>query len=400
MKRIVALPIVALVAWATASLSAQETAYGDYVRALRAKGYADLALEAIDRYFPRVPANQRPALELERILARRDLRMFANGSGERKKSLDQAMIDLERIMRERPQRFLAGVAQLERGRCLASQFRDHTDRGFLLRELVEGPGELIKAYDCIVQARRDTGEALETIQAEWAKQGKPDKLQPIVRDARLFHARVRLELASTYGPLRKSLKERSELVVRAVADLEFLAAEDQRDPLCWEAAAWEMRAYQIIEDHLVAKKFGDVLFRSREEAAESGRRLVEFFRFQEKNDPRSRTPRSEIISLGNVWLERYCGPRHTQEEIAVRYTLAEAYLREGWEIGRERVGAKTVLRPKARVALSQAQDMYKSLKEAPGELADDARTTLPWLEKLLTADDVTKLLDNPKLALP
>jgi hypothetical protein len=342
----------------------------ELVRALRAKGYSDLALDYLDGLAKNGPATLKPFVPLEKARVRLDMADREPNLGARAGLYNQARQEFLDFIKNRPDDPLAAEAQLEATRILMLEGRAQMRQSQKLppgdlEAMVEKAGKQFKL------ARAELEKALEALDAALPK-ATNDKLKKSLLQAKslakLENLRNVLDLASTYEPLNLSLAERGKLINDTITKLEAFADEDRKDPIGNQARAWVGKAHLDLDNPAKAKDTFDVVLKLTGPEAEDARRLARYFQFMQGVDPRKPAPADQVQAMGEEWLKLYPNQRNTPEGQALRYALANSYMKSGQAMHKPPAPPS----PAAKAAYTKALDQYRALESPENEYTEDA----------------------------
>src|SRR5262249_35069018 len=123
MKPFLAFSALTILVISTIGARGDEPPYLEFVRALRAKGMPDLALEYLQKLSQKPPTDLAPVLPLELAKTRLDLAPVEPDAGRRAAAQKQARAEFEAFVQKNPKRPLAAEANLEIARIVTLQAR-------------------------------------------------------------------------------------------------------------------------------------------------------------------------------------------------------------------------------------------------------------------------------------
>ena len=342
----------------------------EMVRHLRAKGYSDLALDYLDNLAKNGPAALKPFVPVEKARVRVDMADREPNMGARAGLYNQARQEFLDFVKNRPDDPLAAEAQLEATRILMLEGRAQMRQSQKLppgdlEAMVEKAGKQFKL------ARAELETALEALDAAIPKVTN-DKLKKSLLQAKslakLENLRNILDLASTYEPLNLSLAERGKMINDAITKLEAFADEDRKDPIGNQARAWVGKAHLDLDNPAKAKDTFDVVLKLVGAETEDAKRLARYFLFVQDTDPRKPAPPEQVQAKGEEWLKLYPNQRNSPEGLALRYALANSYLKMAQVMHKPPAQPS----PKAKEAYTKALDQYRALESPENEYTEDA----------------------------
>lgn len=348
-----------------------------FIRELRERGDADLAMDLLSRLKKSPTPELAKALVLEEARTRLKAAADEPDTTKRLSQYAQAQADFQKYLAANPAAFevkadLAEVALL-RGRTQLSRA--------LLQDTPEGrDAEGAKARDILVQA----GALLKQVADELDKQivaAKDDTPQEKLAKKRLEAERLRIELAigvnlfdqgQTYSKTHKDdkvLLERGKRMEAAYKVLNKLAGMDNNSPYCWQAAAWAGRCLDETGEPKKARARFTTILEAPPSVAAEGQRLARYFRMlviKDSPDPAvdKPSPSAILIDAATRWMADY--PRHqkTQEAYGVRVLLAEIFTEQS-------AAAKTPAEKK--LGLDKANRLLKEVEATENDFTDRAK---------------------------
>src|SRR5438876_1705417 len=121
MRCLAALVVLGTVAFLSQPLRAEEPPHLAFVRGLRARGMADLALQYLQSHSKNPPADLAPILPLELAKTRIELAASKPDPISRSAEQNQARAEFEQFLQKNPNHPLAAEASLEIARIIAVQ---------------------------------------------------------------------------------------------------------------------------------------------------------------------------------------------------------------------------------------------------------------------------------------
>jgi hypothetical protein len=376
MKRPVAFLVGGLLVLLVQPLQAEEPPYLEFVRGLRAKGMADLALQYLQGLSQNPPAAIAPVLGLELAKTRLELAANETDFSRRVALQNQARAELENFVKNSVQDPLSADAALEIARISALQGRGQLTRSQRSEARDVPRAEALKARALFEDAGKQLQAATTQIGAQLTALANAATPQAAINMETLMQARLQAELeqginlldqARTYTEDNETAK-RGEMLKRAIEALTKLSKRDAKNPLCWQALAWVGRCHQINDDAKAARAvYKDVLAEPGEHA-DAARRLARYFRLRAlANDPDVKKPLAEIQKAAEEWLTLYPNYVNTPEGGGVRFELANAYLQQVTSLPKPQQQA-----PRAREVLQKAQKLFQSLEQSENEFTTQA----------------------------
>jgi tetratricopeptide (TPR) repeat protein len=373
MKLSGALLALGVLALALPSLTAEEPPHLEFVRGLRGRGMADLALEYLQSKSKNPPPELAAILPLELAKTRLELATTKLDAASRLAVQNQAKAEFEQFVRNNPKHPLAAEANLEIARIEAFQGKALYSRARREEVKEQQQAEMVRARSQFEKAAAQLQAAAAQIDAQLAGSGGQATSQAEAEKQSLTQARLQAELelginlleqAQTFTEQSEAAK-RAELFKKAIDLLGKLSKRDSKSPICWQALAWLGRCYQENEDPKTARKVYAELIAEGAEEADAGRRLARFFRLQTllgEGDPKKAV--ADIRKAGEEWLIIYPNYLNTPEGYGVRFELANAYLKQA-------LAAKQS--PQARSLHEEAQKLFKSLEQTENDYSTSAR---------------------------
>jgi hypothetical protein len=362
----------------------------EFARKLREKGYANLALEHLEKLQKAPPAGLDVAkLPLELARARISLARQKDPA-ERVSLFNKAKTDLEAFVAANPKspeapQVRVELARLEayKGQALLGQALRQEDPKNAEGLKRQAEGHFIKAGEELKKA----AEALPDAQA---------RAQILFERARNF-----FDQAETH-PFDRQRAKLVGAAQKALEEVEKIAIKDNSDPTLHLARAWLYPSYQKGDDPTKAALYFRALMREDEPAAQAGQRLAWYFRiralvapaFEEGASPAP--PLKKVADFGRyarflpkdhgarlaspknlalaeteaaAWLKAFPRAVSGPEGQGVRYELARALLGEAREISARVEKGKDPKAPKGERLSVAAQ---KELTEKAGKLYDRA----------------------------
>jgi hypothetical protein len=399
MNRLAALLTLSTVLAATWPVPAEEPPHLEFVRGLRARGMADLALQYLQSKSQNPPADLAVVLPLEMAKARLDLAATRPDPAGRLAEQNLARAELEQFVKSNPKHPLAAEASLQIARIAALQGKAQLSRARRQEAKNLQQAECARARALFEQAAQQLQASTSQIDAQLANYGNPANSQAETEKQTLTQARLQAELDQGINLLEQAqcyvdaseVAKRSELLKKAMDVLDKLSKRDTQSPVCWQALVWLGRCHQENEDPKSARKlYMDVIGETGEQA-EAARRVARYFRMQtlaaDATDPKKAL--ADERKAGEEWLQFYPNYLNTPEGCGVRFELARTYVKLAL--------AAPKLSAQARGFFEQARKLYQSL-----ELTENDYTTRAHENKLQiifqvsyerARDDISKLHD-------
>jgi tetratricopeptide (TPR) repeat protein len=374
--------------------------YLEFIRALRAKNYPDLALEYMDRLNAdkSVPLDIKAAFPLERARVRLDQASTSFNMSTRVALFAKARTEFEQYVKDKPNDPYAPEARFESARVLALQGRSQLFKAQRSEEAGAKTAEYQKAHDMFLQAGREMKAALGALDDQLAKQNPPLVAAALTNakySCQMEMSIAMMDRASTYEELNKNREDAGGLIKEAISELKKVHAQDPKNAVCWQAKAWAGKGFLDLDTPNEAKKeFDPVLTEPDSNFLEPAKRLVRFFMFMDRvTGPRGNP--AEATKLGDEWFKLHNASLNTHEGVILRYELAKMYEAKG------RSGLlkdpKAAPPPEAKAQLDSALALYNALDDIPSEFTDDVRNRKLGIVSILAGNiDVSKGLDNLK----
>jgi len=366
MRQCVALAALGMLVLAGSRLPAEEPPYREFVQGLRDKHYADLAEEYLEQLSrQKLPPELAATLPLELARTRVARAEDKADPTQRLALYNKAREDFSAFLKSKPAPELAAEVNFDLARLMRLQGKVQQ----LLAQQEEAPeaqrafrlkarAQLEQAAGALEQAAKQLGDQLAKHDGNASTRDKGRK-----RD--LANARLQADLergldvfdqVQTYDDLSEEAAKRTAVAQKAIDILKKVAAEDDTDPLCWQAKAWLIRCYQEIDSPDEAAKMSARLV-DRAGAPPEVQRLARYFSLlgmrREIDD--LKVNRRLAVSA-EKWLADYRADHNTPEGQGVRYLLAETYLH------------RALLIPKADQNGPAAQDLYAKAEKLYGGL--------------------------------
>lgn len=362
MQRFGFLITAALLLGGSALVGAQEPAYRAelrFVDQLRARGYADLALEYLDRLRKQNPSpDLARLLVLESVKTRLVLADSEPDAGKRLTLLAQTRQELEAFLKANAGSAFAEDARVQLAKVTELQGKTQLDKALAMGEAdTNRPKELLEARNLLKDASKQLTDSIGKLTNEEAR-----------NIASLDLALLMLELARSYvdETNSKENEERATVLKEAITRLDKVSDTfPQNSPRRWRAVAWVGRAYDMNDQPDEAKKKFALI---RDRGDRDSKRVVEFFdmlgeqeRQMRKNERNAQTCQ-RLITAANSWLRLYPREKTSPEGLGVQYVLASEY----FQLGLINTATRNVNWPQARRILLE-------LEQTPSEWASKAQ---------------------------
>jgi hypothetical protein len=369
-------------AWAS-SVSAQETidTQFEFVRKLRAKGFASLAMEYLDEMAKNKDAEIAKRLPLERSRTMVSLAREKEPS-QRGPMIEAARTQLEDFIKTNQGKAEGSLARLELARVV----------------LMQAQGELGKAYreeDAKAQeekARRSEGlfmEAGKQLEVA-AKELEAANNMAEATQAKFDRAFAYMEQSKTYIDTNsdKNNRKRAEIREEAKKIFETLSKEDEPS-VSLLATAWLVKVYQDGQDPPQAAKNYTRVMTSTGPAAVPAQRLAQYFRiswtYDDPDNKKKFTKATDgpkyVQTETKKWMKTYANALKTPEGEGIRYEYAVALLSEAKAISKDLKDAKV------QPIIAEAQTMLAELSDSESDIGEKA-------SQLKTSISLTRVGEN------
>jgi hypothetical protein len=347
-----------------------------FVRRLRERGDADLALEVAQRLTRDAPPALAHELLLEQARARLQAAADEPDSSRRLDAYARAQGEFEKYL---AQGGGAGAVEIQIDLAELAVLRGRTQLSrALLQETPEArDAESARARDLLVKA----GEQLRRLANDLARRAAamPDTT-PEERAAkkRLEDEWLRAELnvglnlfdqAETIAknhPDNKVALVRAGKVAEAKKVLERLGSRDDKHPVCWQARAWAGRCDDELGEPKKARARYALILAASPGAAAEGQRLARYFRMlviKDSPEPGEK-PLEMVADAATRWLADYPRYGKSREGYGVRYLLARVLVDT----------ARETKAPRERDALlERARATLRPVEQSENEFTDRAR---------------------------
>lgn len=346
----------------------------DFVRGLRERQLADLALEYIkDLRKKQLPPDVATLLPLEEARAHVDLAQLDGDEASQAAHRNQARTLFETFLKTNSQHPLAAEANLEIARLVGLQAKAQLGRALRQDNKAAQRSELLKARARFEEAARLLQAAGKQIEGRLGNADAETRgmLQQAQVQAEFELALNLFHQAQTFTDTAE-LAKRGEILKAATTLFGKIAARDSRNPLCLQAKAWQGRCYQENDDPKAARKLYSEVIVELGEQAEAARRLARYFRLQVMaRDPDLKKPVATLQDIqqgADRWLQDYRNYRNSPEGIGVRYEFGNALLKEG------QLKPNTTLgQAQARDLLQRAQRIFQEIEQSDNDFTEQAR---------------------------
>jgi hypothetical protein len=371
---------LSLLAALTPAAAADETlaTQREYLRGLRARGLARVALDYLDKHGDD-PALA-PVLPVE--MARTRLSLILEKSPEQRGPLlEEFYAQLLAQINETKDAARSAELKWELAHVAAARGRAGVALLPASATAADRDAAAAKAREHFALAETAFEDALTAL-AETTKDADPPR--PLaVAHAKFDRALALYDQAMTYP--EDDPRKRPELVAAArklLQESERAAVDGKDDALYYLSAAWLMRCYQEFQDSTKAAASLQRIQPKDARAAEA-MRLARAFRLEGLRQAAGTKPAAynQIQREALDWLKAYGRFRHQPEGLAVRVELVRAYVLQA------RATSKDPKNPIAAKLLAQAEAELAGLEKEGGEAAIAARWLTAALAGKVAGDD-------------
>ncbi|MFO0810647.1 MAG: hypothetical protein U0746_18625 [Gemmataceae bacterium] len=370
----------------TSSLRAEER-HLDLVRALRANGMADLAVDYLERLGKNPPANLKAILPLELAKARLDLAVYEGNDRKRNKQFEAAKQAYDDFLQANPNHPLAAEARLDlarlttlQGKQLLAQAR-RTDDKAARRDLVA------RARPLFGEAAAKLSEATKAIDAKMRQLAEPSNDDEKALRESLVRAKGQARLETAINKLNQAMamsdgsateiKDRAKVVRSAQDDLSAIYADERDSAFGWLARVWAGRCYEELDDKPNAVRLYEQAAKEEKPVAAEAARLAQFrlhlMKFKDVAVLKRVEAVKDVVDGCEKWLKDHAAATDTAEGQGVRFLLASA-LEEQVQSGiiRDAKGAAIRVTPAARPVFVRIERLLKSLADGENEFTERA----------------------------
>jgi hypothetical protein len=383
MKKLVGMLTLSFLFLAITPARSEDVPYMEFVKALRAKNYTDLALDYLNMLEKSGPADLKEFIPLERANIRLDQASNTLDAGTRNNLYNQARSEYADFARAKGNTPLGAIAQMEGARILGLQCRSAFSR---IRYMDPGAAknESIRIEAMAVQAMQALEKAGDEIDKQTKAKGLGAKMEKALDAARTqadFELAINhIDQAMCYEPQNDSNKNAlaaGKRIERAIKDLDGLSKTDRKGPTGAMARAWLVRAYNEIDQTKEAKQSYDQIANDESPAAEHGRRMARYFYFMMLVGGRNLNPiglkaadvPKEAQKVGEDWIRSYPSHLNTFEGVSLRFELANALRAHAKELSPK----KDNLSNASKALYERAKVLYGELEEGTTEFDSDVR---------------------------
>ncbi len=262
MKALSALLSLVAVLSAAAALPAHESPEMErqFINGLRAHGYAQYALEYLERLQKQKKLPPELALSLPLEMARTRMALAQELPLEKRPGVfATARAELEKFVRDNADRPQVVPAKVEIARIAALQGKAQLSKAIRQETIETRQAEAIKARALFEAAGKELKDALALIDGQAAKYKDSEKQEDKDALAALTADRLRVEFDQAVNVVLqtqtyflcvadKDDARRGELAEEAVKLLGEVAARDEKNPLCLKAHAWAVPAFLAMDE--------------------------------------------------------------------------------------------------------------------------------------------------------
>jgi hypothetical protein len=405
MKKLAAILMLGIYLLASSQASADDVPHMDFVKALRAKNYTDLALDYLNMLEKSGPADIKEFIPLERANILLDQAASTLDTGVRNNLYSQARSAYAAFAKARPGTPLAAIAELESARILGLQCRSALARLRYFDQNAAKP-EALRIENMAIQAMQELEKAGDNIDKQAKKKDLGPKMDKALEQARLQTdlelAINNIDQAMTYelqNDQNKNLLARGKRIDRAMRDLDGLAKSDPKGTSGGLARAWLIKANHEIDQTKEAKAAYDKIANDDSPHAEAGRRMAKYFYFSMLANSTNLNPigikaaelPKEVQKAGEDWLRSYPSYANTFEGIVLRFDLANVLLKQAKELAPKRENMSQA----AKALYERARALYSELEEGTTEFDDNVRAGKGEIQFALLGTYSIKRADIP-----
>jgi hypothetical protein len=333
----------------------------EFIRNLRAKGYADLALAKLEEYKKNPPPGLALYLPLE--MARTRIVLGRDKSAEERLAIaGAAEAELKEFVAKNAGKPEAAQGRLEIARLAAFQGQAWLNKALRQDDAKEQNALGRKAEEFFSRAGKELEAAVKELP-------DPDKVQ-----ARFDRGITFMEQARTYIDIsdEKNNRRRAELVQEARKVFEGIVREDNESASGMLAAAWLVKCYAESDEPQNALTFYKQVMALSGPAAQPAKRWVRLFRMQSiLGDVTIKEGAKKKLQMiedeGVAWLKDYAAHVNSPEGQAVRFELAETYFKDA-RLSEDSKDAKD--KAAAPKLLNLAQKYYSSLADTDSDFSE------------------------------
>jgi hypothetical protein len=355
----------------------------DFVHALRARNYPDLALEYLLNLKKTAPPEMANQLALEIARCRLDLAKSEPDANKRPALYDQARKELEAFVKKDPNSPEASQAKLEITTIAVLLGKIQLAKALEQQTPEAKRGEALKARALLEDASKQLKAAAEELDLRLVKydDAKTDKekaekkaLQEAKLRAQLDYGINLINVAQTYVDDGKTETDlaRGKVVKDALEAVKKAAneAEDKKSPLYWVGQAWWGRCLHLDGDPKKARgKLKDIIeAKSTTIPGLNAARptAFHFLMLLVPDDPQVKPDGpTEQRDLGERFMRTYQQSLNTPDGCAIRYLLAENYFQVAQGLKKD---------ADKKPWLGKAKKLYEDVAKTDNDYTARART--------------------------
>jgi hypothetical protein len=382
----------------------------EFVRSLRARGMADLALQYLESQSQKPPPALAVVLPLELAKTRLELAAAEPDATRRANLQNQARLEFEAFLKNNPKHPLAADARLEIARIIALQGKADLSRARRQDTKEAEQAERKKAREKFEEAAKQLEAAKKQIDAQLAgptapktpaDPKKPPGQSPPLEKEALSEASLQAEFevglnllnqAQTYTE-QNEIPTRGKIIKAAIEGLGKVANREPKTATSWLASVWLGRCHQENDDPKTARGIYGKVMADPSDQAEAARRLAGYFRILAIGMDRQNKDRmTQVQKAAEEWLRTYPHALNSPEGYGVRFELASSLLEQATALPK---GQQQT--PKGQDLFERAQKLFQALEQTDNDFAKSARENR--LNIILTQSlernkgDITKLKD-------
>ncbi|MER3417352.1 MAG: hypothetical protein C4297_14250 [Gemmataceae bacterium] len=351
----------------------------DFVRGLRQRGFADLALEYLEKLQKdtSLPEAVRTILPLEIARTQAALSQAEEDPSARQELLQRARKGIEGFLQAHPDHPAAGEALVELGRILL----DHARR-LQAEKATTDAGQSEQVRQAFDQADRILAAASARLKPAATSLDPKKKSYDRAAVATYLQAlylqgETRFAKAQTFSADdEKTIVARGETLSAAVEVLQPFAELAFRDqPYAWLGLTLLARCYDELDKRDLAQKYYDLVVRERpSDIVIPAQRLVRYYQIQAafENRPfhQGGKPKDKptVIELAQAWLNDFKNDAQTREGQHIQLMLAATILRDLQQVPTAQRAQATHQRQ-----VDRALNILDPIQSRPGEFRELAR---------------------------
>jgi hypothetical protein len=356
----------------------------EFVRALQAKGYGDLALEYLERLKKNPPPGIGPLLPLE--MARTRVSMARTKEpGQRLVLYGEARTELENYLKANVGKPEATAIRLEIARIAGYEGEALLSKALAQEDKKQEEEYARKAEQRFIQSGAELDAAIKAGEAQLKagfKGSNPEEAKTLEKNLAKDLARAKLERAKTYLEQARTyldtstleLKEKRGKLVEAARDILKNMVKDETDPATsYLAYAWLIRADYESEAPTAAHDHYLRVMNFQGRAARPAKRLAKLLWIQHiDQDVTIKATGLQKLKLiekeCNNWLSSYPEARNTAEGQAIRFELARSLIEQALAMGKGDLKL-----PAAKKLADRAQKLLAPLAASDSDYSNKAK---------------------------